>query len=237
MSAGVSLKQAAPFALLVAGLFVSLALAGCLASAATAQSVQPDADAYAQSWDADARLVAIIGLEGRSAELASMGLDWMSDEDEHWERAEADPEPGNGQAEVWVFSYHGSEDRALHVVLDGKGEILDAFEEARLTDLLPVGDYQVDSDEAMSIAMSENEGLQDARERDSFGVMSMLARPMEDYDPTWVIMGGFGDFREGAGGGFVVIDAMTGEVLFSHGGFRSWQSGWDGDWDWDWDWD
>lgn len=223
-------------AMLVALALAASMMAGCLTAQATAQSLQPAADAKAQSWDRSARLVVITGMEGGNAELIGQAAAMGGAEGDHWSRAQDDPEPGNGRAELWVYTYRNDDGEYLVVVVDRDRQILDELELPAFMDFPAIGHYQVDSDRAMQIAMKEHEGLRDARDGDGFGVMSTLVRPDVDDNPLWVIMGGYGSMPSG-GGGMVILDALNGEVKASMGGWGHWGDWQDMDWDHDWDYD
>lgn len=225
--AGQAIKGAAVLVVLA---LAASTMAGCLSAQATAQSLQPAAEAKAQSWDRSAELVVITGMEGQNAALLSQAAA-MGGNGDHWERAEDDAEPGDGRGEVWAYGYRNDDGEHLIVVVDRDREILEEMELPAFVDFPAIGHYQVDSDQAMEIAMNENEGLSEAREGDGFGVMATLARLDEDENPMWVIMGGFGSMQGEGGGGLVVIDALSGSVEASMDGW-----GQMGDWGMDQDW-
>ncbi len=206
-------------------------LAGCLSAQATAQSLEPAAEAKAQSWDRSAELVVITGMEGENAQLISQAAA-MGGSGDHWERAQDDPDPGDGRSEIWAYGYRNDDGEHLIVVVDRDREIVEEVELPEFLDLPAIGHYQVDSDQAMEIAMDENEALREARDGDAFGVMATLVRIEEDENPMWVIMGGFGSMQGDGGGGMVVIDALSGKVEASMDG---WGQMWDWETDLDWD--
>lgn len=206
---------------LLAVVLVAVGCAGCVEPDASTASqegrsvrfVQPVADARAEAWDRDAVLVAGVGVEGQTGHLVRERPMW-AEASRHWARAEQDAVIGDGNAEVWSFLYHGGGRQALLVMVDGSGGLLVEEEVEPESELHPVGSFEVDSDEAMGIALEENEALREAREDGSFGVLSLLARPQEDAGPLWIVLGGVGDTWDQEDGmrGTVYLDAVTGEV-------------------------
>lgn len=140
---------------------------------------------------------------------------------DYWQRTSQDDNVGDGRCEFWVYAYVAEgRDEAYVVVVDRDGNVLDEGTVDRDTDMVPVGEVNVDSDRALEIAKENNEGLRQGVESDNFAVVSALHREQGEDHATWLIAGGGGD-SSGGGGGMVVIDAVTGEVLESQGGFSS----------------
>lgn len=212
-------------ALLTGVLLLATALAGCTSAQATASSLQVHADDRAADWDSEAQLVLILGTEGTFQMQNMIGQYDAFDSPEleeaarqdFWSRVEDDPDPGDGKAEFWLYVYRGADDKHLIVVVDRDKKVLHE-DEADGEDLgSPVGEYKVDSDRAMSIALEENDSLADAKDTDHFAFVAGLFRETADSNPSWLIAGGGGS-SEGGGGGMIQIDAVTGDVLESQGG-------------------
>lgn len=212
------------------------ALSGCLVAQATAMEHQDDAEDIARDWDADARLLHIMGMEGRGDMANGMG-GWEGDASgaEVWTRTEQDDEVGDGHAEVWAYHFRngaGTED--LFVMLDRDGKEIQRETAEPEDDAEPIGDYDVDSDEALDKAKAASKGLRDGTDSDHYGIVMVLGRDSGfGANPAWLIMGGGGGDGSGAGdgsggGGMVAIDAKTGEVLAQFdGSAMGGMDGWD----------
>lgn len=139
----------------------------------------------------------------------------------YWSRTADDGDVGDGRCEFWVYAFvaEGREE-AYFVVVDRDGDILDEGAAERDDDLRPVGEWNIDSDRALDIAKENNQGLRQGLDSENFSVVSVLNRDAGEDHATWTIVGAGGD-ASGGGGGMVVIDAVTGQVLRSHGGFGS----------------
>lgn len=199
-------------------------LAGCVgtASAASAKEWQTPADEAAMKWDADAALVNVIGAEGTfpmNLAASFFGFDeGASDED--WSTAEGDEKVGDGKAELWLYRYISpNKEKALAVVV-AEGKVVRAEEDARQEDDTPLGAWVLDSDAALEAALTANEALRKGVASEHYGIGAFLSRSDADSSPRWVI-GGMGGGSLGGGGGYVILDAETGEVIDSNGGFRS----------------
>lgn len=220
-------------ALALAALLSATVLAGCIGSAAaTAMETRSQADAAAERWSPDARLAQVVGVEG-SLNLAAIAS-YMSGAGQYsggdYERAQSDETIGDGRAEVWGYRYVSPAKPLAYVVLvDREGNILKETEETRGSDFgTPVGEWSVDSDAALAIAKEANEALRSGVTAENFGFVSLLRQDDAAANPTWLIAGGGGSL-DGAGGGFVEIDAVTGKVLKSDGGFftpQDWAGAW-----------
>lgn len=215
-------KLQTPAALLLAALVAAPALSGCLGSAqATAGDHASTAEDRASEWSSNPRMIQVVGLEGSFA----FGFgDWAGSADEdapYWDRARDDPDVGDGRTEIWVYRFVSEDDpdTVLEVVVDKEGEIVHTDEEPRGGDE-PVGEWSVDSDEAAETAREGNQGLREGTSSDHYGMVLLLQEDDDPENPTWTVVGGGGD-ASGGGGGIVVIDAVTGEVLSSRGGFGS----------------
>lgn len=230
--------------LLVSLLLVSPMLSGCLTAQATALQYRDTAHARADEWDQDAVLAGIFGVEGTST-MGWMGpgvtWDWqwsgstgfsgfgggssgMSAQGEvskesYWARAEEDPNVGDGRAEFWVYAFVAEgRQEAFFVVVDRDGQVIDTGTAERDADMVPVGPWNVDSDRALEIAKDNNQGIEEGLDSENFGLMMALGRRNTSEHAKWLVVGGGGD-SSGGGGGIVIIDAVTGEVLMSEGGF------------------
>jgi hypothetical protein len=198
------------------------AMAGCMtASAATVKANQGEAtDAARSQWSDDAELVAAIGLEGTNAEgdeYSPWGAEQEADARNFFASARDDGDVGDGRCEVWGYVYASAskpgEFYAVFVDKDGQRQGTFSFEEDD-DDLVPIGDFDVNSDEAIDIAKDANEGIATAMESDDRFVVMALARPDTDQNPVWVVVAGAAGSGDGRFG-FVMIDAKTGEVLAS----------------------
>ncbi len=136
---------------------VALALSGCLtASAATAKEHQGKATDEAQSdWAADAQLVGIFGMEG-----TNQGWEegpWSAGEDQsenYFASAEEDDDVGDGRSEVWAYGYQAESkpDEFFIVFFDKDGDRQGDMTVPAEDDMLPIGDYDLNSDEAVDKA-------------------------------------------------------------------------------------
>lgn len=208
-------------------LLLATTLAGCTStSPSTAAALQGEADDRAQEWDSGAQLVLIVGTEGTFQMQGMMDQFEPFDSPEleeaarqdFWERVEDDPEPGDGKAEFWLYVYRGGDGEHLIVVVDRDEKIIYEDQAQEAEDLgSPVGEYSVDSDDAMRIALEANDELAGAAETEHFAFVAGLFRESAGTDPNWIVAGGGGS-SEGGGGGMVRIDATTGDVLETQGG-------------------
>lgn len=215
-------------ALLAGLLLLATALAGCTSAQATASQLQAQADERASDWDDEPELLLIVGTEGNIAMQSMMGAYGFEGADapavqeaaaqDFWDRVEDDPEPGDGKGELWLYVYRNAEGtNHLLVVVDRDRKII-YEDETDGTDLgYAVGTYNIDSDQAVTIAMEANEHLGDAMEADNFGFVIALMREAPQDNPFWIVAGGGGG-PEGGGGGYVKLDAKSGDVLETQGG-------------------
>jgi hypothetical protein len=195
------------------------ALAGCTATAAAGSAIamKGPADAAAKAWDPAAELAGVMGLEGAAAAWASGMGAFAWDRDTRWERAERDPSVGDGKAELWLYFYLAGS-KAYVVVVDKDNNVVRKAEMPKPAEARPLGPWTLNSDDALRIAKEHNQGLREGLEAQRFGVMAGLRHDPDHGRATWTVMGGGGD-RTGGGGGMVVLDATSGQVLASHGGF------------------
>lgn len=217
---------------------LALAFSGCLtASAATAKEHQGQATDDAQTeWASDAELVGIFGMEGTNE-----GWDegpWGAGEDQsenYFAEAEDDDEVGDGRAEVWAYGYQADTkpDEFYIVFFDKDGDRQGDMTIPAEDDMLPIGDYDVNSDEAVEKAKEAEDGIQAALDSENHFMVVFLAKHEDHPNPVWSVMAGgggqSGDGSFGGGGGFAVVDAVTGEVLAHYGGSGG---GSGGSWDW-----
>lgn len=215
---------------------VALALSGCLtASAATAKEHQGKATDNAQSeWASDAQLVGIFGMEG-----TNQGWEegpWNAGEDKsenYFASAEDDEDVGDGRSEVWAYGYRADSkpDEFFIVFYDKDGERQGDMTVPAEDDMLPIGDYDVNSDEAVDKAKDAEGGIESALEAENHFMVVFLANSDDHPNPVWSVMAGgggqSGDGSYSGGGGFAVVDAVTGEVLAHYGGSGSGSGGWD----------
>lgn len=197
--------------LLVAALMLAPALAGCTASAAplaTAQELEGDAFDSAQAWADDAVLVAVVGIEG----------EYHGDEDvDDDAQAGADGDDRmDGRLERWSYRFYSEEkDDGYLVVMDENGTIVKA-RETFFDFEQPIGNYDVDSDEAIRIAKETNEGFASGLDGDKRGVFLRLAYDDGEDAPVWFLAGGSVD-DDGWSAGVVGVHAITGDVLYEFG--------------------
>jgi hypothetical protein len=194
----------------------SLVLAGCIGSAQAASAKQNmgAADEAARAWSADARLAQVAGVEGTFASLAA-AFAQVSTKD--FSQAGEDETVGDGLAEAWAYRYVAAgKDKSYVVVLDKEGNVVRKGEEAKRADDRPLGAWSLDSDEAMEAAVKANADLAKGLGSRFFGVVAVLHQ--EGAGPVWLVAGGGGDLDGGAGG-HVLVDAVTGAILSSEGGF------------------
>lgn len=208
-------------ALSLAVLFLAAPLlAGCVgsASAASAREWQSPADEAAQEWDADAQLVNVIGVEGTfPVQLAAMLFDFHESAGEaDWNDAQEDDEVGDGKARLWLYRYVAPEKDAAYLVVVAKNKVIHEAEDERRADDTPVGEWVLDSDAALDVALGHNEALSAGVERERYGIGAILTRESADATPTWLVAG-LGADLNGAGGGFVLIDATSGDIIASEG--------------------
>lgn len=225
---------------LAIALLAAAPLAGCITAQATAMQYQDAAHARAQEWDNRAELAQIVGVEGQFEAAMSDGSwggsggyggwgSWGGSSDARvqsshgdaafWDRAKDDPNVGDGRAEFWVYTFVAEgRDEKFIIVVDQDGEVLHNGTETREDEDVPVGTWNVDSDRALQIAKDNNEGIRRGTDSDNFGLVMVLDREPDQDHARWLVVGGGGD-ASGGGGGIVVIDAVTGEVESSQGGF------------------
>lgn len=205
----------------IAALLASTILAGCIGTAAaTAMETRSPADSAALAWDDGAQLAQVVGIEGSldfaaiAAAMSGAGPQSSGD----YDQASEDEAVGDGRAEVWGYRYVASgKDAAYVVIVDRDGEILREGEEVRISALsTPIGEWGIDSDRALAIAKEANTGISAGVEGESFAIVSVLRHEPGAENPVWLVAGGGGSLA-GAGGGFVELDAVTGEVLKSEG--------------------
>lgn len=208
---------------LAALLLASPALSGCLGTAqATAKDHRSTAEDRASDWAGSPRLIEAIGVEGSfptSFGASETNADQQAD---YWSKARDDPDVGDGHAEIWVYRFVSEEmpGTVLTVVVDKDGEVVHTHRADRAGDEAPIGEWEVGSDEAIETAKEANQGLREGTDKEHFGLVMRLAEDDDHDNPVWLIAGGGGD-RSGGGGGVVTLDAVTGEVLSSSGGYRS----------------
>lgn len=212
---------------------ILLAVAGCVGSAAagTAKGGEPPAEAEAKRWDSGAQLVKIIGVEGSfpvvgwtgfgsysgsgntyaSAGSTDLGFEYMS-------RGKDDRTIGDGRCEVWIYRYVSTgESEAFVVVVDKDGKVLKTGTDEKRDDDRTVGEWKINSDQALQIAKDASPHLRRGVESQSFALFEGLHRDDAQQHAAWYVAGGGGD-ASGGGGGFVKIDAVTGRVLETAGG-------------------
>ncbi len=172
--------------------------------------------AAAREWDQGAELTRVIGFEGVNwAELVE-GFSYGA-VDEATSRSANDDEVGDGHSEIWIYRFASTgKPEAYSVVIDGDGDVLSKEPEELDDGDIPVEEWTIDSDEAAEIATDRNPHLRRGAEAENAGIVLILQRDSATGNATWKVAGGGGDSR-GGGGGEVIVDAVTGEVVKSHG--------------------
>jgi len=190
------------------------ALAGCIGAAgATANDTKDTAAEAAQAWSDDAELVSIEGVDGAFPSMPYGSMAAQSTD------GEKDTKVGDGRALFWSYRYVSpSKQQSYEIIVDHEGKILDEDEGRTRSSDVALGDYKIDSDTAVKTALKVNKPLADGVDNDNFGLLLELSR--DDGRPTWQIMGGGYD-GETSSGGYVSIDAVSGDVIASEGGSQS----------------
>jgi hypothetical protein len=198
----------------LAAVLVAAGLSGCVSAVAetsTGMEQHDPADQRAQAWDADAELVRVAGGEHAGA--------W----DGHGSNSSFEGqagEVGDGNAPAWAYTYE-TDERALHVVVDANGTVVNATE-AEHRNRTPVTGWNVDSTEAVETVREHHEGWAEA---DPDLAFYGLWQNGTDEDPVW----GIGALDEDRFL-FATVNATTGEYLGGHAfGYGDWGAGW-GSW-------
>lgn len=139
---------------------------------------------------------------------------------DYWERAADDDDVGDGKCELWAYRFisPNKPGQAYVVVVDRDGELVHQGIEDKDGDDVPLGAWEIDSDEAADIALDANEGLRQGTSSEHYGIILVLGHDEDRGNAVWFIAGGGGD-SSGGGGGMVILDGVTGEVYESQGGF------------------
>lgn len=210
-------------------LFVAaLSLSGCIGTAAaSAMEAQSPANEAARQWKPEAELNGVMGMEG------TLHMEWMaammmqmaepasdsSSTPPHFDEAEKDKRVGDGRSMVWAYRYIAPDTPGFFVVIEQDENVVytkyinDDDQKGR-----SLGQWVIDSHEALRIAKEHNEGLREGVKGEQFGIMEKLERVETQEHATWIVAGG-GAGPSGAGGGMVEIDAVNGAVLQNEGGF------------------
>lgn len=199
---------------------LALLLPGCVGTAAaSAADVRSAADAAAREWSADAQLANVVGVEGSFPMMMEAWRDHGTGRENDFEAARDDEKVGDGKASVWAFRYVSATKSGTFLVLvDADDNVVRTEEMARGPRGAALGAWKLDSDDALRIAKAENQGIREGTESERFGTFALLH--MEGGRAVWDVMGGgFGE--TGAGGGYVRIDASSGDVLANEGSYRS----------------
>lgn len=199
-------------------LALALLLPGCVGTAAaSAVDAMSTADAAAKAWDDDARLAQALAYEGSfPVALLLQYAEFGTGSREDFERARNDENVGDGLAEVWAYRYVAlGKESAYLVVVDRDDNILRESETPLRDNDASLGDWTLDSDDAVEIALGKNEHIGQGTKLDDFAVFAVLHR--EEGVTEWLVAGG-GVNADGIVGGYVRIDAATGDVLASDGG-------------------
>ncbi len=188
---------------------VALVASGCFATGSIetfvpAQKNRDAADVAASEWDAQARLVAVHGIESNQT----------SDDPPHL-TGRSDPLVGDGRAHAWkyVFASQDRPDDGYHVTVAANGTVLDANVTEPGDDVEPIVDWNVDSDEAARTVADENQTYRDATGRNDTTVVFFLGMGETDgdeTDPVWLLLV---EEDNGSDVLFVGVNARNGSYL------------------------
>lgn len=198
-------------------LLAAAVLAGCTGSpfgggAFTAKEAQGQGDPHARQWRADAVLAGLVGPEARQ------GSEFLGNESSDWPGApQPDGNVGDGRLPQWFLHYVSPQTGAsLGVVVYANGTVVSHEDRGGDRDG-PLGEWSVDSPQAVQVAMQDANFSAAVRASDG-GALYALG-PGEGGAPFWILTAG----SEGAGTGAIVfVNARTGERLnvpFFGGGF------------------
>lgn len=197
---------------------LALLVPGCVGNAAaSAVDAMSVAERAAKAWNEDAELAQALAYEGSfPAALLMQWAEYGIGSREDFEKAREDKRVGDGLAEVWAYRYiaAGAESSYL-VVVDRDDNILRETELPAREIELPLGEWSLDSDDAVEIALRENENMRRGLSRDDFAIFAVLHS--EEGAAEWLVAGG-GMTGLDVLGGFVRIDATDGDILASEGG-------------------
>lgn len=211
----------------------AFALSGCIGTAAaTAVEAQKAAQSKAQAWNPNAQLAGIMGIEG------TFNMGWMAgymmsmstqgdhaSASAHFEASDEDKKVGDGRCLVWAYRWVAPGVPGYYMVVEKEKKVVfEGYVENPSDAAVPLGDFKVDSDDALRIAKEANEGFRRGVESEHFGLVERLNKDAGHEHPEWIVAGGGGS-SQGAGGGMVRIDAVTGLVLENQGGFMTPPSG------------
>lgn len=201
---------------------LAVVVSGCTnAAAGTALAAKAPADQSAQAWSSDAQLAGLMGMEGAfvGSSFMTMAMSGTWGSGESFSGSERDPRVGDGRTEFWMSFYTSPTKQGGYVVVvDKDNKVVRSRAISEAMSAQPVGAWSINSDDALQRAKEANQGLREGLDANRFGVLSGLRHDPEFGRATWTILGGGGD-REGGGGGLVVLDANTGAILKSEGGF------------------
>lgn len=188
-------------------LCAALLTAGCIGTveAGTAKEHRSTADERADRFAGpDAELISVTGFETNVTDEG-----WYADERDDPEDAAkgpADDTIGDGEAPAWVYTYQTSNLTYQVTVAQNGTVIANETEDDVDEDAVPIGEWEVTSDEAADIVADNNDGW--TTSEDGFGVYA-LARENETTDPIWNL----GQFIPEEGAVFARVNATTGEYL------------------------
>lgn len=207
----------------VVALLLAAGIAGCVGDdQASAMDLRGTADDAAQDWQADARLVGVVGLEAPGEwvdEIEQEAVDEPEDDEQRFFLllVRRDADLGDGRAHAWLFTYHSmSADRIFAVVVSADGRIEETRDLGDPDDVdddlggEPIGEWRIDSDTAASTLHDEADNFTaEAAE----GVIWFLTGESMDDDSDhamWVAV-------PPEGGSIHFVDAVNGTYLGSFG--------------------
>lgn len=208
-------------------LCAALLTAGCIGTveAGTAKEHRSTADERAERFAGpDAELISVAGFETNVTDEGYYADE--RDDPEDAAKGPSDDTIGDGEAPAWVYTYQTSNMTYRVTVADNGTVIANETEDDVDEDAVPIGEWEVTSEEAADIVADNNDGW--TTSEDGFGFYA-LARENETSDPIWTL----GQFLPDDG--FVVarVNASTGEYL----GTYSMDFDVDFDFDFDYDYD
>jgi len=206
--------------LLVALPMIVLAFAGCSSAAATApaQSGLQAAKMRALDFDSTAQLTGVAGMEIGDVKPIQDALNSIPPEQAQEAEAaravipSADPQPGDGKAPAWAYTFVGSKG-LFGIVVDARGQVTFARQvgSANSANQAPaLGDWAVDSDKAAAIVAAKDAGF--AAFASSTQAVVMYQISVQGGKMAWEIEGG-ASLKDAGRGVHFVVDATTGAIL------------------------
>lgn len=191
-------------------LCAALLTAGCIGTveAGTAKEHRSTADERAERFAGpDAELISVAGFETNVTDEGYYQDE--RDDPEDAAKGPADDTIGDGEAPAWVYTYQTSNLTYRVTVAQNGTVIANETEDDVDEDAVPIGEWEVTSDEAADIVADNNDSW--TTSEDGFGFYA-LARENEATDPIWNL----GQFIPEEGVVFARVNATTGEYLGAH---------------------